>query len=182
MAIVYKNFRGDLYYLHSRKTKKGNTTYHFSKKDSGSLVDEMPSGYEIYESPNGKVYLRKPLKKLIHDEEIKIIEEGMKKYCPIKDFKLEIKKDVVSIYTVENDLSFIKEILPIRMDLDRYKNYETVMRFRLVDKENRTFSVERFCFLGSIDDWIEIDESEDLRRLVKEYVRHIGQESLYDLF
>lgn len=189
MTITYTNYLGDTYYLHSRVTKKGNTSYHFSKKKEDAVtLEQIPTGYEIYEEPGGKVYLRKTSKKLIYNEEIQVIEDGMKKYCPIKDYKLDIKKDIVYIYTVSDsiDATFdsITEIIPFvnRQSVDKYKDYETVMRFCLIDKKSRTFEVERFCFLGGIDDWMGLDESEDLEELVKNYVQHIGQQSFYELF
>ncbi|QHS21822.1 hypothetical protein GWK91_02170 [Virgibacillus sp. MSP4-1] len=186
MAITYQNFRGDTYYLHSRKTKKGNTTYHFSKKSEGADVEVIPEGYEIYENPNGKVALRKKQKPLIFDDEIEIIDNGMKKFCPIKDYKLDTKKDTVYIYT-EFQKEKLGELLGSffadkKEEMNRFKEYETVMRFRLVDKEDRIFEVERFCFIGSIDDWIMVDGSDDLRELVEENVQHIGEDSFYELF
>ncbi|WP_148939044.1 hypothetical protein [Rossellomorea vietnamensis] len=65
--------------------------------------------------------------------------------------------------------------------LDKYKHYDTQMRFVLIDEDERSFEVERFCYLGGIGDWINIDNSTDLESLVREYVQHLGQESFYDL-
>lgn len=179
MALTYNNFRGETYYLHQKLTKKGNKTYHFSKKLNDTIsVDAMPSGYEIYEEPNGKVYLRKKTKPLITQEEMNIINEGMKKHCIIDDFKIDIKKNVVYIYTAEDTF----EDLPIPIiAASQHKHYETKLRFILVDKEDRFFDVERFCYRGSIDDWIELDCSDNLEELVETYVQHLGKDSFYEL-
>ncbi len=59
--------------------------------------------------------------------------------------------------------------------------YSPMMQFVLVDKETREFEVERWCFRGSIDDWIMLDSSTNLQALVKKYARHLGQESFYEL-
>ena len=183
MIVTYKNFRGDMYYLHSRLTKKGNTTYHFAKKSAGADVREIPEGYEIYEDPNGKVYLRKILKQLINDNEIKTIETAMEKHCPIKDFKIDVKKEYIYIYTVSTPLDELKNLTPFTsgVNFDKYKDYETMLRFTLIDKQNRIFAVERFCFLGGIEDWIDLDSSENLQKLAMDYVQHIGQDSFFDL-
>lgn len=138
----------------------------------------MPKGYEVYEDPNGKVYARREMKKLITPEEMKIVKDGMDKYCEINDFKLDIKKNIVYIYTVENAWQEFRS--PVSLN-NQNKYYETNLRFVLVDEETRTFEAERFCYLGSIDDWIELDCSDDLSELVKEYVQHIGKESFYEL-
>lgn len=177
MVFTYENFRGETYYLHARQTKKGNARYHFSKKlDISTCVDALPRGYEVYEEPNGKVYARKETKALIKPEEIAIISDGMKKHCEMSDFKLDVKKDIVYIYTIEN----ADQILSTPLSLI-HKTYETKLRFILIDEEMRIFAVERFCYLGSVDDWIDLDSSDDLKQLVGEYVQHIGQESFYEL-
>lgn len=179
MPVTYKNFRNDTYYLHSKLTKKGTTTYNFSKKAKGVIdLKEVPDGYEIYENPNGRVFLRKVQKPVIHKEEISVINDGMKKYSEIEDFKLDIKKNVVFIYTVEN--SYLNSSIPLQL-LRQTKNYATELRFVLVDKEERVFEVERFNYSGSVDDWIYLDGSNDLETLVQEYVQHLGKDSFYDL-
>jgi hypothetical protein len=176
MPLSYKNFRGDTYYLHSKITKKGNTSYHFSKNGKGAAeISEIPVGYELYEEPNGKVYLRKKTKEYIHDEEIQIIQKGMERYSEIKDFKLDIKKNMVYVYTADQELPIPPALQP------KYKQYDTQLRFVLIDENERAFEVERFCYLGSIDDWIHIDESEDLETLVQEYTQHLGKDSFYEL-
>jgi len=56
-----------------------------------------------------------------------------------------------------------------------------MMQFVLVDKKTREFEVERWCFRGSVDDWIGLDSSTDLEALVKKYGCHLGKESFYEL-
>ena len=34
--------------------------------------------------------------------------------------------------------------------------YQKMLRFTLDDKGDRTFRVQRWCFKGSIDDWIDL--------------------------
>lgn len=57
-----------------------------------------------------------------------------------------------------------------------------VLRFILVDKKARRFVTERFCFRGSVDDWIHIGGPGPLADQVSEYVEHLGRESMYELF
>lgn len=59
--------------------------------------------------------------------------------------------------------------------------YQPVLRFELVDEEKRLFQTRRFCFLGSIDDWIHISGMDTLENLVKRFVRYLGQDSFYEL-
>ena len=60
-------------------------------------------------------------------------------------------------------------------------SYSPMMQFVLNDAQTREFVVQRWCFLGSVDDWISLSSSTDLNELVKKYGRHLGKESFYDL-
>ena len=62
--------------------------------------------------------------------------------------------------------------------------YQKMLRFTLDDKKDRVFRVERWCFIGSIDRWIDLWESGSagkLSDLVKRFCPHIGQESFFEL-
>ena len=52
----------------------------------------------------------------------------------------------------------------------------------IVDIVNRLFETQRYCFLGSIDDWMTIGNVDVLPKLVKAYVKHLGDESYYELY
>jgi hypothetical protein len=64
--------------------------------------------------------------------------------------------------------------------LDRH--YTEMMRFCLVDQERRTFTAERFCFRGSIDDWIHLGGPNTLKKLAKRYIKLLGTEEFYGLY
>ena len=83
MPVTHVNRKRDTYYLHAGKTKTGKLRYWFSTKADGDLVESMPAGYEVYENPDAQVFLRKELPRLIADEEIAIVKEGLRKY--VKD-------------------------------------------------------------------------------------------------
>jgi hypothetical protein len=57
-----------------------------------------------------------------------------------------------------------------------------VMRFVLKDKAARKFAPERFCFRGSVEDWISIGEPDQLGKLVSKFLKHLGRDSIYDLY
>jgi hypothetical protein len=61
-------------------------------------------------------------------------------------------------------------------------HYTAMLRFTLIDKEARIFVAERFCFRGSVDDWIPIAGPNTLAAHVRKFVKHLGQESFYDLY
>lgn len=118
----------------------------------------MPKGYEIYENPNGQVFLRKKKPAIISDSEIITLDEGMKKYSVIEHYRLDNKRNAIIVYLADQDVETIGEILPegyirgrgnLKKALDSILTYSPMMRFVLTDNEKRKFVAERYCFLGS---------------------------------
>ena len=111
MAIEYVNRKGDTYYLHERKTKKGNPAYSFSKKKDGVLVESTPDGYEVYENPEAQVFLRKIQPKVFTDKEISTVENGVKKYAKVDKFIIDVKKNNIVVFLPNQDLDEFSAIL-----------------------------------------------------------------------
>lgn len=201
MTVQYTNRVGKTYYLREGKTKKQKPRYFFSTKThgKGEPVEHIPDGYEIYEHPeNAMVFLRKKLPQLITDKEKQLVEKSLTKLHSSKRYIVDYKKEFITIYESNLDVEDFKEScsnflkgLPLRngMDSDDAMNfllmatdriYTAMLRFRLVDKEERTFTAERFCFRGSIDDWIFLDGPDTLEKLIKRNVKLLGTESFFD--
>ncbi|HKZ77528.1 MAG TPA: hypothetical protein VI750_07685 [Pyrinomonadaceae bacterium] len=56
------------------------------------------------------------------------------------------------------------------------------LQFVLVDDKRRLYQARCYCYLGSIDDWVEIGKGGPLATLAKRYIKHLGQESYFELF
>jgi len=192
LTVTYINRKGKNYHLHIGKTKTGKDKYFFSLKSSGTLAGTIPIGYEIYENPNAQVFLQTIQPKLITDIEKAIVEKGMKEHSKIKDYLIDIKKDTITVHTSDQDRDELSGILqslarfhppkmPIDIILNETLTFTPMLRFILTDEESREFTAERFCFKGSIDDWINIGGPDSLEDLVKRFVTHLGQESFYEL-
>lgn len=189
MTIEYVNRRGRKYYLHEGKTKTGKPKYFFSMKSEGDLVNAIPEGYEIYENPNAQVFLRKITPQIITPEEITTVREGVKKYAKLDNFIVDVKGKAIIVYLCDQNVDTLMEIADFaqgynaraREALIQSLNYSPMMQFVLEDAQTREFVVQRWCFLGAVDDWISLDNSHTLNDLVKTYSRHLGQESFYDL-
>lgn len=192
MPITHVNAKGKTYYLHQGVTKTGKPKYHFAMKSEGDLADSIPEGFEIYENPNAQVFLRRIPPKIITDEEKAIVEEGMRTYSDIKDYKIDVRGNAIFIYTAVQDIDALMEIFqdyPRSQDekdqmmevLRQGIQYTADLQFVLVDETKRTFATQRYCYLGFIDDWIPVGRSGKLPRLVKRYVKHLGKESFVTL-
>ena len=63
MAYSVSNKKGVTYYLHAnvRKTSSGKTVtlYFFAKEKKAGVLEAVPAGYKVVESPNGLPVLKK---------------------------------------------------------------------------------------------------------------------------
>ncbi len=192
MTVKYINRKNKTYYLHTKKTKTGKLKYFFSLNSEGMLADEIPEGYEIYENHNAQVFLRRIQPKIITDTEKALVEKGLKELTDLKYYFVDIKKNAIILFLVDQDIDGLSELFkfaPVKSDkldidafLKKIVTYSPRMKFVLSDKEKRLFITQRYCYLGSVDDWIEIGEPDVLKNLVNKYVRHINKDSYYELF
>src|SRR5262249_14632986 len=127
------------------------------------------------------------------DAERQVVEEGMRTYATVKDYKVDVKGNALLIYMAEQDIEALAEILsrthPNPLEnvelmtlLRKGIHYSPMLVFQLVDATRRTFQALRYCFLGSVDDWIVIGKPGKWSTLVKKYVKHLGQDSYVELW
>jgi len=187
MSIRYTARSGKTYYLHVAASAKGKDKYFFSTKPEGSLAQSLPDKYEIYETVNAQVFLRRKTSQIVLEDEIALIRNALKDHAQEWKYKAEIKKNMIVIHEACQEFDF-DDLLSHWMDkakLERIKlqrtTYMPIMRFVLEDKDNRIFQAERYCFLGSIDDWIMIGRPGKLHALAKKLIKHLGQESFFEL-
>jgi hypothetical protein len=190
MAVIWQNRREDIYYLHEGRTKTGKPKYYFSRSDEGMIVDNIPDGYEIYENPNAQVFLRKKMVSRIKDEELDLVERGVRQYTDLKNFIVDRKERTITVFLPDQDLEDLKAELQrfafvstekLNDVFEKSLTYSPMLRFSLESEDQREFLVQRYCFLGSIDDWVYLESSSSLRDMVKKYCKHLGKESFFDL-
>src|SRR5208337_5591864 len=167
MPVTHVNRKRDTYYLHVGKTKTGKPKYWFAKSTEGELLESIPEGYEVYENPDAQVFLRKIVPQLVTPAEVTVVEEGLKRFAPKQNCLVDVQGKQIVVYHSK-----------------RGNMYQKMLRFTLDDKKDRTFRVQRWCFKGSIDDWIDLWVSGGIGKLpdlVREFCPHIGQDSFYEL-
>jgi hypothetical protein len=190
MSIQHTTRTGKTYYLHVGQGKSGKPNYFFSTKPEGPLVNSVPEGFEIYETIGGQVFLRRKQPKLITDEELAMVKEALKRHAEEWRYKVEIKNTAIIIYeTSANSAGLERFALPwiskatIKQSVIQNATYMAVMRFVLADPEKRLFLAERFCFRGSVEDWIDIGgPAQKLPVLLKKFIKHLGKESIFELY
>jgi hypothetical protein len=187
VAITHVNAKEKTYYLHQGTTKTGKPKYHFSMNSEGTLADAIPEGFEIYEAPDSRVFLRRIPPKLITDEERQVVEDGMRKYSGVQDYQIDVRGKTIEVYTALQDRETFSEMFAdmrpppsktkIAELVTQFMSYGLRMQFVLKDKKRRTFMAQRPGPLGWFDDWVDIDKPGKLSTLVKKYVPLLGEES-----
>lgn len=188
MSVQHTARTGKTYYLHEQTTKTGKRNCFFSMEPDGQLAGAIPDGYEVYEMANGQVFLRKKAGQIILPEEVALVELALRKHGEPWQFRVEVKKNMITVHEA-GDLSGLDRLAsefgrrPLSAaEKVRHASFMAVMRFVLVDKKTRTFVTERFCFRGSVDDWIHIGGPGTLLSQIHQFVKHLGRESIYELF
>ncbi len=184
MPVTHTNRRGQTYYLHSGTTKAGKPRYWFSMKSDGPLVESIPEDHEIYENPEAQVFLRKVKPQIISPEEVAVVRNGLTQYAPDENCLVDLRDAQIVIYHSERVRYGLEAVFGIREMPAGLLYYTKVMRFILANEETRTFRVQRWCFRGSIDSWIDLwmsGSEGNLSDLIKTYCPHIGKESFFEL-
>jgi hypothetical protein len=190
MPVTYTNRKDKTYYLHEGTTKSGKPSYHFALSTGGNLVESIPDGFEVYESPNGQVYLRRIQRQIITSGELGAVNREMKRHPHLKAYKVDVKANVISIFEPNQDVDGISDLinaLPGAKStlgegwLAKHLTYSAVMRFTLLNEADRTFTAERLRYTGPNDNWMEIGSPGTLARLLRATVKHLGRDSFFDL-
>lgn len=188
MAVTHTNRRGKTYYLHTGPKRGGGIQHYFATKATGQLAESLPAGFEVYETVNGNVYLRRRQPALIREEELESIRSRVNELRTGCRYQVEARGNAIIVHESSTDLGFLSEINPLisREKLDQlsaqFAQYIPVVRLVLVDTDRRLFAPECYCFRGSVEDWISIGPPESVAKLAAKYVKHLGQDSFYELF
>jgi hypothetical protein len=193
MQSEYVNRKGDRYYLFQGKTKTGKPKYFASKRatsEKGVLVDRLPEDREIFENPsNATVTVRRRKPSQVLPSERDLVDRLVVDLSAYSCVQTIIDGDLIVVYTPDTDPAaadrlqqlFGSALLGTSDWTARNTRYSAELRFTLAEVDQRTFFAERFCYLGSIDDWIPLGGPAPLESLAKKLLPHLGRDSFYDL-
>jgi len=196
MPITHTNRKDVTFYLCRGVTKTGKPRYFFAREpDKGEPVAAVPEGYEVVESVNGVVSLAKARPALIRPEELALVQAAVAVHPKSRNYRVDVKGERIVVYEragadpdhVARDISgsmglpFAVLAARMRETFDRSARFTPVLRFSLADEAKRTFYVERWCYLGSIDDWVNIGAAGQLSSLVKQTVPKLGSDAFFEL-
>jgi len=198
MPVNYTNRKGQTYTLYRGQTRSGKPRYYFGRagQGQGEPVTEIPPGYSISESVNGVVSLAKDRPSLIQPEEVAAVEAAVKRHPEAHRYRVAVKQNRIEIYervgpdyeTVVSELRIPGLLRPglskeLRDLEERDARYEPVLRFNLLDPAERRFGVERMCYRGSIDGWLELKLTKGpVAELARELVPTLGTDKFFELW
>lgn len=198
MAYEHRNRRGDVYFLQAARTRTGKRRYYFGRKLTGEPMEDVPAGYEVYESPqHGQVYLRKELLTCIAPGEREIVADGISLFSEVSHFIVDVEEDCLVVYvpTLSDDRvnDMVRRLAgPDALQIPRYREardqfvreseHEKALRFQLFDDQQRLFLAERWCSRDTHDGWIYLGGPAALAGLVDYFVERLGKESFHELY
>jgi hypothetical protein len=196
MPVTYINRKGHIYYLCQGMTKTGKLRYYFAREPIEESPDRIPDGYRISESVNGVVSLVKDRPQLIMPQEVASVEAALARHPKCCDYRVAVQKNQIVIYErLGPDIDTLSAIfgkigalqsdrvkMRLQEQLDKIARFSPILRFVLVDREERKFSVERWSYMGDIDDWIDIGESGKLEKLARRLIPKLGTDDFFELF
>ena len=192
MPFTHTSRRGKVYYIRAYRTKTGKDAWAMTAKPKGCvLADAVPDGFEVYEEPNGMVFLRRTVESLIRPDEVETVRTILARQKHLKpiDTKIALEKKTLTIHLLDREddhmLEMSRRVLGAWFGTDEYLakrgTYTAMMRLTLQDAKERLFLMERYCFRGSIDSWIEIGNDEPLAKLAERFLLHLGKQSFYEI-
>ena len=197
MSVSYTNRKGLTYTLYRGQTKTGKPRYYFGRmgQGQGEPVTELPPGFTISESVNGVVSLVKDRPSLIQPEEVAAIEAAVQQHPEARRYRVAVKHDRIEIYeqvgpdydVLLGELHQLGLSSPglaewLQAEEEHYARYTPVLRFNLLDPARRQFGAARMCYLGSIDDWLELGQTGPVAKLAHALIPTLGTDQFYELW
>ena len=197
MPVSYTNRKGLTYTLYRGQTRTGKPRYYFGRTDQGQgePVTELPPGFTISESVNGMVSLVKDRPSLIQPEEVAAVEAAVQQHPEARRYRVVSKHDRIEIYEqvgpdfdeLLGELQTVglpRPVLAERLQAleERHARYTPVLRFILLEPRRRRFGVQRMCYLGSIDGWLELGQTGPVAQLARALIPTLGTDQFYELW
>ncbi len=189
MPITYTNRKGQTYVLCQGTTKAGKPRYFFAREPKGEAVDRVPDGYQIDESVNGVVSLAKQRSQPIAPGELASVEAVLQRHPKRRNYVARAKGHYVTIYEREGlDVEALTARfgllgpMPTRAveALEESRQYIPIMRFSLLDPQQRLFAAERWHFSG-MGAWLPIGHTGDIQTLARQLVPKLGTDAFFEL-
>ena len=197
MPITHTNRKNVTYTLYRCTTKTGKLRHYFARQSAkGTPCQAIPDGYEVSETPNGRVSIVKSRPKRVRQSEADMIQRILDNEHPSPSkYRIFVRHNCIDIYERvdsgadnlidmfrQRGLGFAVDRREFREWCDSRARFEAVMRFTLLDEETRMYQAQQMYYLGSIKDWINVGEVDGLEVLARDMIGRLGTESFSELY
>jgi hypothetical protein len=188
-AFTHQNRMGETYYLHEGRTKTGKPRYFFAKTKGEGAVASMPKGFEVSESINGVVSVRRRIAGAspVPDEDVMVVELAVGRHPHLRGYMVRALGNAVVVFEPHvrpDDLLDIARHLGVAhrassfvQDHMKKAQYAPVMKF---EREGVGYRVLRMTYRGE-GGWSYPLATGKLRELAKKFVRHINTDEFCEL-
>lgn len=189
-ALAHTNRKGVRYYLHEGRTKTGKVRYFFARSVGDGALAELPAGWEIAESINGVVSVRRHRERAakISADDLARVQAELRRHAHLRHHVAVVDRDAIVVHQPDVDLAELREtaekfaLLPGRVeafveDWVRRAHYSPVLQFI---RDGSTYVVHRMTYRGD-GGWSYPLASGPLDRLVREFVSKVGTGEFFQL-
>jgi hypothetical protein len=99
-VLTYENWMGDRYYLQESRTKTGKKRYFFTRTVRSGALARMPDGYEVTESINGVVSVRrkKPGEVILPAADMSLVHSALERQRHLRWFRAQAVGNAIVIF------------------------------------------------------------------------------------
>ncbi len=189
MVWSHTNRKGHAWYLYEGRTKHGKVRYTCKRSKEEGALAELPEGHEVYELPNGQVFVRRCQPKLFTPNELRTVEFALDSLGLAKRTIIECKgKAMIIHYADPPELPDLGIPLPEHLTRKYLEKREAkaiflpMLKFELLDPVKRTFSASLWCSCGPTDGWTALhSRTQDLFSLAGRFLPSLANDSFYEL-
>lgn len=188
-VFTYENRMAVTYYLHEGQTKTGKPRYFFAKTMGPGMLSEMPKGFEVSESINGVVSVRKRTtdRAVVPEEDVKVVVDVVARHAHLQGYLVRPLDNAVVIFEPHPRPSELRDLAERYGTFYRASNfieermkkaqYAPIMKF---EREGDGYAVRRMTYRGK-GGWSWSLGIGKLQGLATKFVKSIGTEDFFDL-
>jgi len=190
--LSYTNRRGHTYYLHAGSTKTGKRRYFVAKTVGEGVLAELPKGFEIIESINGVVSVRRvdPNAPTIPEIDLARVRAELARHSHLRRHRADAVKGEIIVFEpvgglseehlghLTSELGMARQRVEQRMvEFDKRTRYTPVMR--LVPGGGQ-YALFRMTYRGS-GGWSWALDRGPLEKLAAKYLKQLGTAGFFEL-
>lgn len=191
--MSYTNRKGQVYYLHAGKTKTGKRRYLVAKTTGAGVLSEVPAGFEIVESVNAVVSVRRidPSARKVPETDLSRVRAELAKHPHLRRYRADVVKGEIIVFEPTGGLSdelarhleASFQMAPFqleqhRSEFDKDTRYSPVLRFAPVEGQ---YAVSRMTYRGD-GGWSWVLDRGPLGSLVPKYLNKLGTSAFFELY